>query len=391
MFLAGTAFSSAILAQQALWEHPNVQSPIVNCDGTVTFNFFDPNAKTVEVRGDFTEIRQEDFAMTKNEKGVWSVTTPHRLTPELYSYAFVADGIRQLDPANAYLNRDVSTYTNIFIVSHTKGDKGDLYRPNAVPHGNVAKVWYDSPTLKMQRRMTVYTPPGYNKTRSYPVLYLLHGMGGDENAWSELGRAAQIMDNFIATGKAKPMIVVMPNGNPNCEAAPGAWSAGMYTPSPMAIKDPPKATMEESFMDIVNYIDTHYSTIRRREGRAICGLSMGGGHTFSISRMYPTAFNYYGLFSAAVRVGKEYSRESFYKEAVASPEFTNEMNRLFTSKPKLYWIGIGNEDFLYKINTELRRYLDEKGYKYEYFENDGGHLWRNWRIYLSMFAQRLFK
>ena len=391
MFLAGAAFSSVVLAQQALWDHPNVQSPIVNSDGTVTFNFFDLNAKAVEVRGDFAETHQENLAMTKDEKGVWSVTTPHRLAPELYSYAFIADGMRQLDPANAYLNRDVSTYTNIFIVSHTKGDKGDLYRPNAVPHGNVAKVWYDSPTLKMQRRMTIYTPPGYNKTGNYPVLYLLHGMGGDENAWSELGRTTQIMDNLIAAGKAKPMIVVMPNGNPNCEAAPGAWSAGMYTPSPMAIKAAPKATMEESFMDIVNYIDTHYSTIRKREGRAICGLSMGGGHTFGISRMYPTTFNYYGLFSAAVRVGKEYSRESFYKDAVASPEFTNGMNKLFTSKPKFYWIAIGNEDFLYKINVELRRYLDEKGYKYDYFENDGGHLWRNWRIYLSMFAQQLFK
>ena len=391
MFLAGAAFSSVVLAQQALWDHPNVQSPIVNNDGTVTFNFFNPNAKVVEVRGDFTETHQENLAMTKNEKSVWSVTTPHRLAPELYSYAFIADGMRQLDPANTYLNRDVSTYTNIFIVSHTKGDKGDLYRPNAVPHGNVAKVWYDSPTLKMQRRMTVYTPADYDKGKKYPVLYLLHGMGGDENAWNELGRAAQIMDNLIAAGKAIPMIVVMPNGNPNCEAAPGVWSAGMYMPSPMAIKASPKATMEESFMDIVNYIDTHYSTIRKREGRAICGLSMGGGHTFGISRMYPTTFNYYGLFSAAVRVGKEYSKESFYKDAVVSPEFTNEMNKLFTSKPKLYWIAIGNEDFLYKINAELRRYLDEKGYKYDYFENDGGHLWRNWRIYLSMFAQRLFK
>ena len=391
MFLAGAAFSSVAFAQQALWEHPNVQSPIINSDGTVTFNYFDPDAKTVEVRGDFAEIHQENLAMTKNEKGVWSVTTPHRLAPELYSYAFITDGIRRLDPANAYLNRDVSTYTNIFIVSHSKDDKGDWYRPNAVPHGNVAKVWYDSPTLKMQRRMTVYTPADYGKGKNYPVLYLLHGMGGDENAWSELGRAAQIMDNLIAAGKAKPMIVVMPNGNSNCEAAPGAWSAGMYTPSGTAVKNAPKATLEESFMDIVNFIDAHYKTIRKREGRAVCGLSMGGGHTFGISRMYPTIFDYYGLFSAAVRVGKEYSRESFYKDAIASTRFAGEMDKLFASSPKLYWIAIGNEDFLYKNNTELRRYLDEKGYKYEYFENDGGHLWRNWRIYLTMFAQRLFK
>ena len=138
--------------------------------------------------------------------------------------AFNVDGVRTIDPGNTYVNRDVTTLSNIFVVSHEQGDKGYNYKSNATPHGNVAKVWYDSPTLKMTRRMTVYTPAGYDGKKRYPVLYLLHGMGGDENAWAELGRAAQIMDNLIAQGKAKPMIVVMPNGNPNCEAAPGEWT-----------------------------------------------------------------------------------------------------------------------------------------------------------------------
>ena len=156
----------------------------------------------------------------------------------------------------------------------------------------------------MQRRMTIYTPPGYNKGGKYPVMYLLHGSGGDENAWSELGRAAQILDNLIAAGKAKPMIVVMPNGNPNCQAAPGEWSFGMYTPG---FRDggtgpttPAVATIPESFMDIVNYVDANYRTIKKREGRAICGLSMGGGHTFHVSLLYPDKFDYYGLFSLQV-------------------------------------------------------------------------------------------
>lgn len=131
-------------------------------------------------------------------------------------------------------------------------------------------------------------------------------LGGDENAWSELGRAAQILDNLIATGKAKPMIVVMPNGNPNCQAAPGEWSWGMYTPgfrdAGTGPTTPAVASIPESFMDIVNYIDNNYRTIKNRAGRAVCGLSMGGGHTFHVSLLYPTTFDYYGLFSAGLHL-----------------------------------------------------------------------------------------
>ena len=300
------------------------------------------------------------------------------------------------DPSNIYVNRDIVSFTNIFIVSNEKGDRGDLYRVNEVPHGNLSKVWYDSPTLKMQRRMTVYTPAGYNKGGKYPVLYLLHGAGGDENAWSELGRAAQILDNLIATGKAKPMIVVMPNGNPNCQAAPGEWSFGMYTPGfrdggtgPTA---PAAASIPESFMDIVNYIDANYRTIKSRAGRAICGLSMGGGHTFQVSLLYPTSFDYYGLFSAGLHLNNaQIMQGSFADQIKNSPDFAQQSARLFGSKPKLYWMGMGKTDFLYQPTVDLRNFWDGKGYKYEYVETEGGHIWRNWRIYLTMFAQKIFK
>ena len=248
----------------------------------------------------------------------------------------------------------------------------------------------------MQRRMTIYTPPGYDKGGKYPVMYLLHGSGGDENAWSELGRAAQILDNLIATGKAKPMIVVMPNGNPNCQAAPGEWSFGMYTPG---FRDggtgpttPAAATIPASFMDIVNYVDANYRTIKKREGRAVCGLSMGGGHTFGISLTYPTTFDYYGLFSAGLHLGKDFNmNQPFAEQIKADPDFAQQSARLFGSKPKLYWMGMGSTDFLYQSTVDLRNYWDSKGYKYEYVETDGGHIWRNWRIYLTMFAQKIFK
>ena len=376
--------------QQALWSFPNVKSTVVNTDGSITFSYLDDKAKEVSVVGNFKEISDQNLPMTKNEKGLWTVTTPP-LRPEMYSYVFYVDGRKMLDPASVYINRDVASTTDIVIVTKEKGDRGSLYSVNEVPHGNVAKVWYHSDVLGMNRRMTIYTPAGYEQGKRYPVLYLLHGSGGDENAWSELGRATQIMDNLIAAGKAKPMIVVMPNGNYDAQAAPGCWSKGMYTPSGSRIDAPKGHAFENSFMEIVNYVDSHYKTIRKREGRAVTGLSMGGGHTFAIANLYPQTFDYYGLQSAAIISDGKFVADHFDRLQQSNPTLETQMDRLFKSEPKLYWIAIGKSDFLYKANEQLRNYLDKKGYKYEYFENDGGHIWRNWRIYLSMFAQKIFK
>ena len=380
MFLVcGCLMAMNSVAQQQLGQRARVQSPVVNADGTVTFNFYSPSAQRVSVSGDFDEIRNQRLEMTKQENGVWTVTTK-ALNPELYSYSLSVDGQRFVDPANSYVNRDISTLSNIFIVTKSNDDKGHLYSVNDVPHGTLSRVWYDSPTLGQQRRMTVYLPAAYDGKKAFPVMYLLHGHGGDETAWGDLGRASQIMDNLIAEGKCVPMIVVMPNGNPTCNAAPGWWHEGMYTPDGNAfIQRGAKASMEESFMDIVNFVDSHYKTVKKRSGRAVTGLSMGGGHTFGISRLYPETFDYYGLQSAAARVQQN------------DAKFNEQMSRLFSSKPKLFWIAIGKEDFLIQQNNGLRQYLDAHNYPYEYYENDGGHIWRNWRIYLSMFAQKIFR
>lgn len=221
--------SISAIAQQALWGIPALVSPEVHQNNTVTFRLNAPGARRVQVTGDFlpTEKIKTPFGefdgpgyadLTKNEKGLWEFTTPSAVAPELYTYSFVVDSLKINDPSNVYMLRDVGSMTNIFIVP---GGRADLYSVNNVPHGTVSKVWYDSPSLGMSRRLTVYTPAGYEKgDRRYPVFYLLHGMGGDENAWSELGRATQILDNLIAQGKAEPMIVVMPNGNASQEAAP---------------------------------------------------------------------------------------------------------------------------------------------------------------------------
>lgn len=219
---ASLMLATSTFAQQALWGGPQLVSPEVNPDNTVTFRFAAPKAIKVQVTGDFlpTKKIQTPFGefdgpgvadLKEGKDGIWEFTSDV-LAPELYSYSFIVDGLQVKDPANVYMNRDVNSVTNIFII---KGGRGDLYSVNEVPHGTVSKVWYDSPGLGMKRRMTVYTPAGYedNTKNRYPVFYLLHGMGGDEEAWMDLGRASQILDNLIAEGKAKPMIVVMTNGN----------------------------------------------------------------------------------------------------------------------------------------------------------------------------------
>lgn len=402
-YLVCLMLSANLWAQQALFSGNDITSPEVKEDGSVTFRLFAPKAIRVQLTGDFLPKEKADSPMgpverdgivdlKEGEGGIWVYTTGP-LSPELYSYKFIVDGMGIPDPSNVYMCRDIASYMNIFIVEKEPGDKGDLYSVNDVPHGNVAKVWYDSPTLKMQRRMTVYTPAGYDKGGRYPVLYLLHGAGGDEDAWTTLGRAAQIMDNLIATGKAKPMIVVMTNGNTNSEAAPGEWSKGMYKPSFMGhAATKPIASMEESFPDVVNYIEKNYRTLKGKKNRAICGLSMGGGHSFSISKRYPDMFDYVGLFSAAIFMkGSNDPQKTAFEQMNEDPEFGKEVAAVFKANPALYWIAIGKTDFLFNSNADYRKYLDSKKYTYEYLETDGGHIWSNWRIYLTLFAQKIFK
>lgn len=334
-------------AQQALWGASPIVSPEVNADNTVTFRMYAPNASQVQVTGDFlpTEKIKTPFGefdgpgkadMTKGDKGVWEYTTPSPLAPELYSYTLLVDGVKMTDPSNVYQLRDVASVTNVFIIG---GDYADLYKVNDVPHGTVSKVWYDSPTLGMARRLTVYTPAGYeNGDKRYPVFYLLHGMGGDENAWTELGRAAQVLDNLIAQGKAEPMIVVMTNGNAGLQAAPGESSLGFVAPT-TALPKTMEGSFETHFPEVVNFIDKNYRTLAEKSSRAIAGLSMGGFHSLHISKAYPDMFDYVGLFSAAVRPGQEATSPIY-------TDFEAKLKTQFDKKPALYWIAIGDKDFL---------------------------------------------
>ncbi|MBY5950585.1 MAG: alpha/beta hydrolase-fold protein [Cyclobacteriaceae bacterium] len=387
-FLFALVLSST--AQEALFNAQQIVSPEIHEDNSVTFRLFAPNAETVEITGDFLPTTKVETPMgemdgpgkvelSKDENGLWSYTS-ETLGPELYNYAFLIDGFRTTDPNNPFLIRDVASSTNIFIIG---GGHAELYKTNDIPHGSVTRRWYDSPGLDMDRRITIYTPPGYEKSSAeYPVLYLLHGAGGDEEAWISLGRTAQIMDNLIAQGKAKPMIVVMPNGNVIQDGAPGEGSRNYYKPQFMIPKTM-DGTYEGAFEDIINFVESNYRVKANKENRAIAGLSMGGFHTLHISRYYPNTFDYIGLFSAAIMpredaTGKVYS------------DFDQTLQVQMENGYKLYWIAIGKTDFLYDANTAYRAKLDGMNMPYEYVESEGGHTWRNWRVYLSQFAPQLF-
>lgn len=382
----------ATFAQEALWGIGPLVSPEIYDNNIVLFRLKAPKAVKVQITGDFlpkqkVKIPNGEYEipgvvdMTEGKDGVWEYTTPEPLQPELYSYSFIVDGLRMNDPANVYLIRDVATLTNVFIIG---GERADLYKVNQVPHGTVSRIWYNSPALGMERRMTVYTPAGYETSgKRYPVFYLLHGMGGDEEAWISLGRTSQILDNLIAQGKAKPMIVVMTNGNASQEAAPGESSLGMKPPT-MQLPKTMDGSFEQAFPDVVKFVDKNYRTLKSKSGRAIAGLSMGGFHSLHISKQYPDMFDYVGLFSAAILPNKD----------VSSPVYEDMEGKLkiqFAKKPSLYWIAIGKTDFLYKANEDYRKQLDENGYKYTYYETGEGHIWKNWRIYLSEFIPLLFK
>ena len=382
MFLLCMMAISTQAQETVMMNTGNINSPEVYNDGTVTFRLNAPQAKDVVLLGSF--LPQQGEKMQKDANGLWTFTS-EKLLPELHTYTFVVDGLRITDPNNVYMLRDIATYQNFFLID---GELSANYFVREVPHGRVAKVWYPSPKLGYERRrMTVYTPAEYDEqiNKKYPVLYLLHGAGGDENAWSELGRAAQILDNLIAQGKAEPMIIVMPNGNGGQQAVPGEYPNSMYKPSFRNARTMDGAIEAAFVPDVVKYVDSHYRTLADKRHRAVAGLSMGGFHSLYISANNPDAFGYVGLFSAAINRQNPQGDYAYIYQ-----QLDDKLARQFANPP-YYFIAIGKTDFLYQDNVKYRQRLDQAGYKYEYVETDGGHEWRNWRIYLNQFLPKLFK
>jgi enterochelin esterase family protein len=363
-----------------------VHSPEVLSDGRVTFRLASPKASEVVLRGNWET--GTGTPMAKGENGVWSATVGP-LAPEFWTYTYSVDGATTLDPVNSRVVRDGNRYQNAVVVP---GPASALYQTASGPHGDVSGVWYNSSALKMTRRMTVYTPPGYQgSTTRYPVLYLIHGGGGDETAWNEMGLANVIMDNLIGQGKAKPMIVVMPNAYPNQIAAldiggpptgPG-HTVGTAGPEDFDLSE------KELVNDIIPFIEKNYRVVANRDNRAITGLSMGGGISFSIGLKRLDIFGSVGEFSAGLFGGSagyppfegvEKLSPGFYKD----PAATNK-------RLKLFYFSVGTEDprhpFQEKEVAELRSHKIELTYK----TYPGVHEWKVWRDSLADMATMLFR
>ncbi len=364
-------------------ERPAVVSPEICDNNTVTFRLHAPDASTVSVAGSWMEEWGATVQLVKGEEDIHEITVGP-LPSEMYTYTFIVNGVRAIDPNNPTAVRDGRRNESMFIVP---GEKGDLYSTGAGPRGTLKKVWYPSPSLGMDRRMYVYTPPGYDTSGdSYPVLYLLHGGGGDEDAWTTLGRAPQIMDNLIAAGRAKPMIVVMTNGNPGQAVAQNEPLAGSVKREQSPAAGMAGGRFERSLVeDVIPFIEKHYRIDARPQSRAVAGLSMGGIQTMSLSFTYPEKFDWYGIMSMGLVDMTRFGIEDDYETR------KQRLGNLRNTNPSLYWIACGTEDFLYNSVVELIAFLDSQDFPHTYVETGGGHTWDRWRLYLSELAPLLFR
>ena len=347
-----------------------VVSPEIG-EKTVTFRITAPQAKLVRLYGSWMRSTDSSLNMNKDTAGIWVVTLP-KPSAELYTYNFIVDGLTVNDVNNVFLQRDGTRYLSVLLVP---GDLTTNYF-EAGKRGNLRKVWYNSPTIGTTRRMYVYTPYGYETgTQSYPVLYLLHGGGGDEDAWATMGRACQILDNLIEKNLAVPMICVMPNGNPSQEAA----RTTLLQERTLDRNAPGFANLYITSIvkDIIPYVEKNFRVIAKPEARAVSGLSMGGAHTLSVTNEFPGVFGYICPLSMGVRD--------------TQTDIDAKLQGVKKAGYKLYWVGCGSEDFVYEMAKSLDSALKRNGLEHTFFVTTGGHTWANWRIYLNTFTQLLFK
>jgi enterochelin esterase-like enzyme len=361
-----------------------VNSPEVLPDNRVTFRLRAPQATAVLVNGDWPGGR--GLRMTKDAAGVWSVTT-EPLTPEIWSYTFSVDGVTMLDPGNYHAMRDGGRYLSPVLVP---GEASALYQTRNVPHGAVSAVWYPSPVLKAERRLLVYTPPGYEGTTArYPTMYLFHGGSADEEAWNLLGVFNVIMDNLIAQGKAKPMIVVLPNAYWNEAAVLDVGTARPVAAAPPAGGGQSYDQAEEDIVKgIIPFVEKRFRALTGRENRAITGLSMGGGIAINVGLKRLDVFASVGEFSSGMfgLVGGY----AAYDIDKISPGFLKDSGAT-NRKLKLLYFSCGTEDPRMPFQTKAVDDLRAHGIKLTFRSFPGAHEWRVWRSSLADFAPLLFR
>jgi enterochelin esterase-like enzyme len=344
-----------------------INSPQAGPGNTVVFRFLSRTAKEVKIS---TQIEKSPVLMTKDSSGIWTVTLGP-VKPDIYPYHFIVDGTSVADPRNSATFPNENFQSSLVEIA---GPAPLVHTLQRVPHGSVSYRYYDSPELGI-RPVVIYTPPGYEKEKrtKYPVLYLLHGTTDTEETWTKVGRANVILDNLIAQGKAKPMIIVMPYGRayPTIDKSSGSlrnWE-----------------NLQEFKKDFVNslmpFVEQNYRVKADKENRAIAGFSGGGGETLYLG-LNDAELSAWICGFAPGMLKAEFDRNNAL--AFADPALTNK-------RLKLFWIGVGKEDGLYNVVTEYLKVLDEKGIKHETFVSDGGHTWMNCKLYLATIAQKLFK
>jgi enterochelin esterase-like enzyme len=359
-----------LYAAAAAEKSQHIVSPEVQADGRVTFRFADPNALKVEVS---IEGQAAPTPMQKDEKGIWSATVGP-LAPDFYGYNFNADGVNLIDPSNTTLKPNLLDLSNEVHIP----DPSSPWEIADVPHGQLHQHFYRSKIAGEDRDYYVYTPPRYdpkNKTE-YPVLYLLHGFSDDASGWTAVGRANVILDNLIAQGKAKPMLVVMTLGYGDMEVIRRGWDS--WSDKDLAWRNLSRYR-DILLGEVIPQIEGEYRVKKDRESRAIAGLSMGGAESLLTGLNHPDQFAWVGAFSSGGIDNRDFATEFPGVEAASS------------KKLKLLWIACGTDDHLIKINREFKGWLKGKGVPFTDIETPGMHTWMVWRRNLTALAPLLFR
>jgi enterochelin esterase-like enzyme len=385
--IAALCLSAAAFAQPPRGQMPPpVASPEVQSDRKITFRIYALRAEDVRLIGTDIPGNGQGVAMTKGENGVWEVTLGP-IESGAYRYTFNVDGVPTIDPRNPATSESNS---NVWSLVYVPGS--EWMDTKNVPHGAVASTTYYSTALSRFRRMHIYTPPGYeNGKGKYPVFYLLHGAGDCDDSWTSVGRAGFILDNLIASGKAKPMIVVMPAGHTRSFTFGGTPPTGPR---------PPADEFEQDFlMDIMPAVEKNYRVLTDRKNRAIAGLSMGGGQTLNLAIPHQELFGYVGVFSSGIfgafpirRPGDTAPTTAANARSPWEEQHLAELDNAAWKKGlRLLWFGTGREDFLMQMTRSSVDLLKKHGFNVVFKESPGGHTWINWRNYLNEFAPQLFR
>jgi enterochelin esterase-like enzyme len=349
------------VSQLRAQQFQSIISPEIDSQHHVTFRLRAPDAKQVGLQAQFLE---QPRPMTKDDKGIWSVTL-ESVKPGIYEYTFIVDGLQIVDPSNSWLKVWLGNSKNLVEIP---GDEPMFYEQQQVPHGTIHIHKYQSRSLGVPRQLYLYTPPGYetNHEVRYPVLYLFHGFGDPVDAWIGIGRANLIMDNLIAGNKTRPFIIVMPYGH-TPSSPPVMRSIGRY-----------EAFEKDLIEDVISFVQKSYHVSTEQKDRAVAGLSMGGGQSLTIGLGNLDLFGWVGAFSSAV------PEQEKLDKLLADPKSINE-------KLKLLWIGFGRQDFLFDTNQKFIERLKTDKIKYVSHITEGGHEWRLWRNYLNELAPLLFR